>query len=141
MISVDGSIIAAIIIFVLLVFSLDRLLFRPLLQVMNERKARTSGTIAEANRRMQHYAELFERYQNAIKEARAEGYRIQEQARSEGVKKRSAMLEAARAGAEGLIRESRENIRDQVEAAKAQLEREAQEMARTIAAAILKRPA
>lgn len=141
MISVDGSIIAAIIIFVLLIFALDRLLFRPLLHVMDERQVRTSGTVAEANRRMQHYAELLERYQSAIKEARAEGYRIQEQARFEGMRKRSEMLEAARAGAESLIRESRESIRDQVHAAKAQLESEAQGLARTIAAAILKRPA
>lgn len=141
MISIDGSIIPAVIIFVTLIFALDRLLFRPLLRVKSERESRTSGTVAEANRRMQHYAELFDRYQAAIKNARAEGYRIQEQARSEGMRKRNERIAAARQSAENLIQESRETIRNQVESAKAQLEREAQEIARAIAAAILKRSA
>jgi F-type H+-transporting ATPase subunit b len=141
MISLDGSIIAAIIIFLTVVIALNHLLLRPLVRVQVEREARTTGTITQANEQLQHYTELFDQYEAAIRNARAEGYRIQEQARSEALRKRNIMLELARDRAEQLMNESRDSIRNQVHAAKTQLGQEAQEIARAITATVLRRSA
>jgi F-type H+-transporting ATPase subunit b len=141
MISLDGSIIAAIIIFLTVVIALNHLLLRPLVRVQVEREARTTGTITQANEQLQHYTELFDQYEAAIRNARAEGYRIQEQARSEALRKRGIMLELARDRAEQLMNESRDSIRNQVHAAKTQLGQEAQEIARAITATVLRRSA
>jgi len=141
MISVDGSVVAGIIIFLTVVLALNQLLFRPLLRVQAERESRTTGTIAQAHKQLQHRAELFGRYEAAIKNARMEGYRLQEQARSEAMQKRKERLDLARKSADELLEQSRDSIRLQVRTAKDELAREAEEMARSIAAAVLRRSA
>jgi F0F1-type ATP synthase membrane subunit b/b' len=84
---------------------------------------------------------LFNEYQETIKNARMEGYKRQEQLRGEAMQKRASLLADARKAAELKIQESREVISAQVETAKEQLARDAQEIARKITATVLERPA
>ncbi len=141
MISLDYSIIPAAIIFLTLVVALNYLLFRPLMKVRDEREERTTGLIAQANRKLDHHLDLFNRYQAAIKSGRLEGYRVQEQMRSEAMRKRAEALDQARKRAESLVQESRTSLQTQVQTAKDQLDREAQDIARRIAATVLQRSA
>ena len=141
MITLDSSIIPAIIIFLTLIVALNYLLFRPLLQVQADRESRTTGLIAQAQKRLDHHHELFDQYQATIKRARIDGYKRHEQLRSEAVVKRSEALAQARKSSEQLIAEARESIQNQVQAARIQLNREVQEMAQIIVAAIMQRPA
>ena len=141
MISLDYSIIPAVLIFLSLVFALNYLLFKPLMKVRDEREERTTGLIAQAQRKLDHQLDLFNRYQAAIKAGRLEGYRAQERARSEAMRKRAEALEQARKRAETLVQESRTSLQTQVQTAKDQLDREAQDLARGIAATILQRSA
>ena len=139
MISLDGSIIAAIALFVLLIIALNQLLFKPLVRIQTERENRTSGLLARIKEQMDHQSGLFNQYQAAIKNARMEGYRRQDELRSEASKKRTESLAQARKEAERMIQDSRGSIRSQVEAAKQQLAVEAQEMAAKISTTILER--
>jgi F0F1-type ATP synthase membrane subunit b/b' len=66
-----------------------------------------------------------------------EGYRLQENARSDALEKRSEALAQARKKAEQMALDSRDSILNQVNVAKAQLGREAEEMARDIVASIM----
>ena len=141
MISLDWSIVPAIIIFVLTILALNYLLFRPVLRVQAEREKRTTGLMTQTRRDLDHHLQLFDQYQATIKNARMEGYRLIEKARSEALLYRSSTLESGRNDAEQLIREARDSIKSQVLAAKVRLEYEAQEMARRIASAILQRSA
>jgi F-type H+-transporting ATPase subunit b len=141
MISLDASIIPAIAIFLLLVFILNRLLFRPLQKVQAERESRTSGLMSEAKAKMDHHLGLLNKYQATIKNARMEGYRRQEQLRSEAMQKRAEVLAQAKKASEQMMQDSRASILSQVESEKQQLDREAQELARGIASAILGRNA
>ncbi|MBZ5498204.1 MAG: ATP synthase F0 subunit B [Acidobacteriia bacterium] len=141
MISLDWSIVPAIIIFVLTILALNYLLFRPVLRVQAEREKRTTGLMTQTRRDLDHHLQLFDQYQATIKNARMEGYRLIEKARSEALLYRSSTLESGRNDAEQLIREARDSIQSQVLAAKVRLEYEAQEMARRIASAILQRSA
>ena len=141
MISLDSSIIPAIIIFLALIVVLNRLLFKPLQTIQAERESRTTGLISEARSKMSHQLDLFNEYQATIKNARLEAYRKQEQLRNEAMKKRAEVLGNARTAGEQMIQDSRASILSQVDSAKRQLEREAQELARGIASNILGRPA
>jgi F-type H+-transporting ATPase subunit b len=141
MVSLDWSIIPAIIIFLLLIFALNCLLFKPLQKVQAERESRTSGLMSEAQARMSHQLDLMNEYQATIKNARMESYRRQEQLRNEAMKKRAEVLAKARTAGEQMIQDSRTSILSQVEAAKKQLDQEAQELARSITSAILGRSA
>ena len=141
MISLDSSIIAAVVIFLSLLVSLNLLLFRPLLRVQAERERKTSGTVADSRKSLEHVSELFERYAAAIKQARVEVYRRHEQLRADALGLRAAKLEAARRSAESLVHEARDSVREQAGAARELLEREAGEMAGTIASTVLQKPA
>lgn len=87
MISLDFSIIPAIVLFLTLVFALNYLLFKPLLKVQAEREERTVGQHEQARRRLSHHLDLFNRYVAAIRNGRMEGYRLQEQQRSDAMEK------------------------------------------------------
>jgi len=141
MISLDGSIIPAIVIFLLLIAVLNRLLYKPLTKVLAERESRTTGLVHQAQEDLDHHLGLFEKYQASIKSARMEGYRRQEQLRAEAQKRRVDVLAQSRTAAEQLIQEARDSIRLQVETAKHQLTVDARDMAQRIASAILGRPA
>ena len=139
MISLDSSIIPAIIIFFLLILALNSLLFQPLMRVQAERESRTSGLLIETQKQVDRHVDLFSRYQASLKNARLQGYRHQEQVRAQAMKKRAEVLESARSNAEQLIQDSRASIQSQVATAKEQLGRDAQEIARSIVSTILQR--
>jgi F-type H+-transporting ATPase subunit b len=141
MISLDASVIAAIVIFILLIFALNQLLFKPLVKIQAERENRTTGLMAKMKQNTDHQSGLFHEYQAAIKNARMEGYRRQDELRAEAMKKRAEMLAQARKAAEDLMQNSRNAIQSQMDEAKKQLTLDSQEMARNIAATILERSA
>ncbi len=141
MVSLDSSIIPAIVIFLILVVALNYLLFKPLMRIQAERARRTSGSMEESRGKLDRYSKLVESYQATIRNGRMEGYRRQEQIRSEATAKRAAALERAKLSAEQMLQQSREQVAEQVRDAKANLSREAQELAASIASAVLKRSA
>jgi F-type H+-transporting ATPase subunit b len=141
MISLDDSIIAALIIFLLLIVALNQLLFKPLKRIQVEREDRTTGLMTRMKEQMDNQAGLFNEYQATIKNARMEGYRRQDELRVEALKKRADILARARKEAEELLQNSRNSIQMQVDAAKVQLALESQEMARKITSTILERSA
>jgi F-type H+-transporting ATPase subunit b len=141
MVSLDNSIVPAVVIFLALIVALHYLLFRPLQRVQDERQDRTTGLMAQVRKRLDHHTELFDEYQATIKQARLEGYRHQEEVRSAAMIERAKALDQARKNGEQLLREARESIRQQVHGAKDQLDREAQDMARGIADTLLQRSA
>lgn len=141
MINVDWSIIPAILIFVLTVVILNYVFFRPLTKVQQEREMRTTGLMSQTQRNLAHRLHLFDQYQATIRNARMDGYRLVELARSSALLRRKEALDRARISAEQLTRDARDAIQAQVSAAKVRLELDAQEMARRIAWAILRRSA
>ena len=141
MISLDGSIIPAVILFLVLVFALDSIIFKPLAGVLAERWKRTSGAMLEAQAKIENQMDLFGRYQESIKSARVEGYRLQDELRKKAMVKGAELLAQARNSAELLVRESRDSIQAQFEAAKEQLAHEARLLARAIASRVLERQA
>lgn len=141
MISLDSSIIAAIIIFLVLIAALNRLLFKPLMKIQAERESRTTGLMHQAQENLNHHLNLFGEYQASVKNARMEGYRRQEQLRAEALKKRAEVLAQSRAAAERIVLDSRDSVNLQIKTAKQQLTLDAQEMAQRISSTILGRSA
>jgi F-type H+-transporting ATPase subunit b len=141
MVSLDSSVVPALVIFLSLVVALNYLLFQPLMRIQDERARRTSGSMEESREKLGRYAKLVESYEAAIRNGRMEGYRRQEQVRSEAMTKRVTALEKAKLSAEQMLQQSREQITGQIRDAKANLGRDAQELAARIASAVLKRSA
>ncbi len=139
LITLDSSILPAIIIFLSLLVALNYILFKPLARIQAERQARTTGLMAWVEEQLNNQLNLFNQYQAAIKNARIEGYKRQEQLRSEALQKAAKLLAEARELADSRVQEARESIQAQVEAAKLQLASEAQEIAKRISSRVLER--
>lgn len=139
MITLDWTLAAAAAIFLITLFALNRLLFKPLFRVLDERKAQTSDLRQEAQKTLGYYQSLFQQCQEKVKEEKQSGYRLAEAVRREALKEREQSIAQARATAENLLREARGKIHEEMLAAQGQLQREAEEIARIITAKVLER--
>src|SRR5919112_3486149 len=79
----DGTLLIHIAIIISMVFILNRLLFRPVLRALSEREARTHGRTDEARETIRKVGESLSRYENSLRQARAEGYSLLEQQQAE----------------------------------------------------------
>lgn len=141
MLSLDASIMAAIIIFLPLVAALNQLLFKTLQRVRAERESRTTAMITEAQSTMTHQLSLLSEFQATIKNARMEACRQQEQLRSEAMKKRAEAPANARAAGKQMIQDPCASIFFRVEGARRKLDLKTQGLARGMASTILGRSA
>lgn len=139
MITLDWTLAAAAAIFLITLFALNRLLFKPLFRVLDERKSQTSDLRQEAQKTLGDYQSLFQQCQEKVKEEKQSGYRLAEAVRREALKEREQRIAQARATAANLLREATGKIHEEMLAAQGQLKREAEEIARIITAKVLER--
>jgi F0F1-type ATP synthase membrane subunit b/b' len=115
---------------------LNYLFFKPLLQVMAERSARTEGARREAEASQAAAREKVLAYEEALRKARAAVHAEQDAARRAILDERAAHTRHARTHAMERVQAEKETIAQEVAAARVQLETTvpvlAAEMARTL---------
>ena len=136
----DGTIFLHIAIILLMVFLLNRMLFRPINRVLAERDSHTHGRTNEAHETVRRVEESVARYERTLREARAEGYQLLERQQAEAAEARRQRLEQVRGEISGSVEEQKRSIMEQAETARLNLESEARRAAATITAQILGRP-
>ena len=135
----DGTLFIHIAIIITMVFVLNRLLFRPVGQVLAEREARTHGRSDEARDTMRRVTESLSRYETSLRQARAEGYSLLERQQAEANGERQRKIAEVRREVEEQIEEQKRQIQAQVDAARATLEEEARVVAANITSQVLRR--
>lgn len=138
-ISPDGSLLFIIALFMLFVFVMNRLLFRPIGRVLDERQTLTEGATNEARAAARRYQAKLAEYESTIRQARAESYRRLEQERAAALEDRRRLIEEEKQKASGEIEQAKSEIRGQAEGARAALEAESRQIAATISRTILGR--
>ena len=132
--------LALIVLFVLLVAPIDRLLFKPIFRVLDERDERIAGTRARAVALEQETDQVLSRYESQVaavrEEAEQERRSLLEAARGDAL----GTTGGARAQAEGEIERARSEIQGALESARGSLRSQAQELAQQAAARVLGRP-
>lgn len=136
----DGTLILHIVIILVMVFVLNATLFKPINRILEERERQTRGRSGEAHDILRRVEEKLAHYENTLREARAEGYRLMEQERATAMSERQAKLSAVREEINQLIAEEKDSIRAQAEEARSTLEKDARRIAAEIGAQILHRP-
>ncbi len=136
----DGTLLLHIIIILVMIFILNHTLFKPINHILEEREKRTRGRSGEARDILRRVEEKLRHYENALREERAEGYRLMEQVRAEAMLKRQESLNVVREEVSQLIATEKAGINSQVESARAVLQRDARNLAAEIGAQILRRP-
>lgn len=136
----DGTLFLHIAIILVMVFVLNATLFKPINRILEEREKRTRGRSGEAHDILQRVEEKMAQYEQTLRGARTEGYRLMEQERSAAMSERQAKLSAVREEINSLVREQKETINAQVKEASIELSAEARRLAAEIGAQILHRP-
>src|SRR5690349_2784267 len=126
---------------ILLTFYLKAVFFKPLEKVLRKRYEATEGARKLAEQSLEHAAARTAEFETALRSARAEVYRQQEQLHRELSEKQSAELAAARQRAEAQVAEAKQQIETDAAVAKSGLDRESDTLANQIADSILRRSA
>jgi F-type H+-transporting ATPase subunit b len=135
------SVIWVIVFVLLLTVVLDRLLFRPLLRVMEERQRAISSARDLAERSANEARIASAEFERRTAEARAELYRQMDEMRRTAMAERAAILERTRAEAEAEIAAASAQLQVQAEEARRRLSAEADTLGAAVAERILGRKA
>lgn len=136
----DGTLFLHIAIILLMIYVLNRTLFRPINRILEERERLTHGRTGESRDLLTRVEENLSRYERTLREARIESYRLLEQKRAEAMSARQNRLDGLREEVGNLIGEQKETIRSEAERARTTLEGEANRIASSIGTQILGRP-
>jgi len=135
----NATLIFQMVLFLVLMVILDRVLFKPMLRVIEERKARTEGRRKAAAQADAEAGSIWESYQKKIAEARAgaEVTRMEVIRKAEG--EAAKISETATHESEKTLAEMRARVRADADSAKAAVKGEVEAMARSMAEKILGR--
>ena len=135
----DERMLVLILLFLALIFPLDRLLFRPLLRTLEERDARIAGTRKRADEIAGKADVALDRYQSAVTGARGSAEDARREQLDAARREESQLTAAARASAEEQLGEAVREVGASLDAARAQLRGEAEALAREAASRVLGR--
>ena len=138
-ISPDGSLVLVLFLFIILVFVLNRILFRPIGRVLDERQTLTEGAANQARAARRTYEARLAEYEATIRQTRAESYKRSEQERAAAVEERRRLIDEAKLQAHEQIDRAKQEIEQQVALARAALESESRQIAERISRTVLGR--
>jgi F-type H+-transporting ATPase subunit b len=136
----DGTMLLHVVIILVMVYVLNATLFRPINTILAAREKRTKGSLTEAQEVLAGVSEKVTEYERALRAARTQAYARTEQDRTNAMQDRQKELDAVRAELAATTASEKESIRNQAEAARADLNIEASRVAAEIGSRILSRP-
>jgi F-type H+-transporting ATPase subunit b len=139
MISLDISVLYQIVIFLVLWLILNKVLFRPYLDLLDERESRTAGARHDSSELEYEGARLKAEYEEKIAQARAAGSATKDAIVQEGRQERERLLHQAREEAARTLESARSEVQRQLERERALLDTEVTEVARDMVSKILGR--
>lgn len=137
----DGTIVIHIALILLMIFILNRTLFRPVNRILAAREERTKGRSGEAQTILQDVEANLSKYERTLREARAEGYQLLERERAEALRVRQEQVVAVREDLQQTLEGQKRELEAQAGSARQTLQQRAREMAANISSRILHRTA
>jgi F-type H+-transporting ATPase subunit b len=139
MIEINLTIVIQVLQFLILMFILNRLLFKPISQVMAERKAKINAW-EEKTQNLQDSARVkLEKYENQLREERTQAQERQEQLTKELKKKEEENLRTVSEEAAGLVASAQRVIVEETERLRLELRHQAVELSQILAEKVLGR--
>jgi F-type H+-transporting ATPase subunit b len=135
----DATLLVHIVVILVMVWILNRTLFRPVNEVLEDRERRTSGARTETSRLESDIHEKLRRYEKGIRDARAASYRLLEQERSVLLRQREQELALASERMRLVAAGEKAEIDGQAKEARIELAIESEKMAAQIGTQVLGR--
>jgi len=136
----DATLLFHLVLVVVMVFVLNRTLLKPINNILAERERQVEGRLKEAEAMATESQEKLKRYQDALRDARTDGYKLLEKERAAGLKDKEARLRQYREQMSKEVAAQVENTRMQEQLVKRELESQAAAMSSLISAQVLRRP-
>lgn len=136
----DGTLLLHLLMVALMVFILNRTLLKPINEILSEREKQITGRRREARALAAEREEKLRKYQEALHEARVDGYKLLEKERAEGLKQKDERVRVYREQVSKEVASQVENIRQQEQSVKGELESQAASIGSLISSQILRRP-
>lgn len=137
----DGTLLLHIVLILLMIFILNRTLFRPVIKVLEDREKRTKAGTGGAQQTLADVDRKMSEYEMSLREARAQSYQLLERERNVALVDRQQRLDTLRADLAQSSKAEKNLINAQIEQSRGELNREAARIAEQISANILGRPA
>ena len=128
-----------IVAFVLLIYPLNQLIFKPIFQSLDERAARIEGARGRSTQLQTEADEVLERYESAIRTARGESEQARQGQLALAREEQASLTAQARGEAEGELERARGELGQSLEEARASLRSSAEDLAKAAAEQVLGR--
>jgi F-type H+-transporting ATPase subunit b len=139
LINVDKSLIVQVVNFLLLLFILKRLLYKPLMAKMEERTQAIKRSLDEAQAARAEAARQQEENEQRLRAAHAEAAAIREQALREAAEESRKHVDAAQAQARKLVDDTKAQLEAEVRRAREELRREVADLSVAVAEKLVRR--
>ncbi len=136
----DGTLLLHLLMVAVMVFVLNRTLLKPINQILAEREKQITGRIKEAEAMTSETQEKLKRYNDALREARADGYKLLEKERAQAMREKEEKLRQYREQMTKEVAAQVESTRRQEQTVKGELEAQAATIGSLISSQILRRP-
>jgi F-type H+-transporting ATPase subunit b len=130
--------IPTVVVFVVLFFAYKLVVHKPLVAVLEERRARTEGAVEKANADIATAEARTAEYEQRLRDARLSIFKKQEARRQQLLQARAAAVAEARAAAQARVKAERASLEQDVERAKVTLQAESETLASQIIRTVLK---
>jgi F-type H+-transporting ATPase subunit b len=139
LISLDKSLIVQAINFLILLFILQRLFYKPFLAKMGERTAAIQKSLDEAQAARAEATRQQEENETRLRAAHAEAAAIRAQAMKEASEEQKRLVDAARAESQRLVESAKAQMDADVRRAREELRREVADLATAVAEKLVRR--
>ena len=125
--------------FILLIFPLNQLIFKPIFQSLDERAARIEGARRRSSQLQTEADAVLDRYETAIRDARGDAEQTRQGQLVLAREEQATLTAEARGEAEGELERARAELSQSLEAAKTNLRSSAEDRATAAAEQVLGR--
>ena len=135
----DGTLLLHLLLVVVMVFVLNRTLLKPINDILAEREKQIASRLKEAEAMAAETDEKLRRYNSALRDARAEGYRLLEKERAGALKEKDEKVRQYREEVSKNVATQVEQTRQQEQKVRGELESQAVAVGELISLQILRR--
>ena len=135
----DGTLLLHLLMVGVMVAILNRTLLKPINQILSEREKQIAGRLKEAEALSAETDDKLKQYNSALREARAEGYRLLEKERAAAIKEKDEKVRQHREQMSKTVAAQLETTRQQEQKVREELESQAAVVGDLISSRILRR--
>ncbi len=139
MVSIDYSLAIQIVNFILLIVILNRLLYKPLLGMIDKRKQQFAESEAEIARLRETVDQKMAAYEEQLRQAKVDAGEAKNELIRQGAEEAKAMIDAARAEIPGMMEQFQARMEREIGEAKSVLTNQSQKLSVEIAEKVLGR--